>query len=766
MDKKGDAFRKKLLATFKVEAGEHVQALSSGLIELEKTSAEEKRLEVIETVFREAHSLKGAARAVNQSEIEMLCQSIESVFSALKHKEMDLSAALLDLLHEAVDALDRLLRAAEKESAGPKKKSLSDLCRRLNRASKDVPASSERQGMTKEETETAPAAPEAYRTLSEEKPLLADTIRIPVARLDSVLLQVEGLLSAKLTASQRAAEIREAKAAFAALKKERAKIAREVKATQHSLERAKTPIGGRKNGAPVRKLLEFMAWEGDFVKSFESRLGALAKTAEHDSRSLGGTVDGLLDDVKKVLMMPVSSVLTIFPKFVRDLSRDRGKEVDLVVEGGGIEIDRRILEEMRDPLMHLIRNCIDHGIEKPEDRQHKGKPARATIAVSITQKDGGRIEILVSDDGAGIDVEKVRKAAEKLGVVSREDPPNLAEDDGVPLVFRSGVSTSPIITDISGRGLGLAIVREKVEKLSGAISVETQLGLGTSFRVVLPVTLATYRGIHVRVNEQQFVFPTAYVEQAAKVRRDDIKTVENRETIRCNGHAVSLVRLADVLELPRKSPGAISAETVPVVIAGSASSRIAFWVDEILNEQEVLVKSLGKQLPRVRNIAGATVLGNGKVVPILNIPDLMKSATKLSTVLGAMAPARQETVIERKAILVAEDSITSRMLLKGILESAGYNVATAVDGVDAFTLLRTEHFDLVVSDVDMPRMNGFDLSAKIRADKTLSELPLVLVTALDSREHRERGIDVGANAYIVKSSFDQSNLLEVIRRLL
>ncbi len=766
MDKKGDAFRKKLLATFKVEAGEHVQTLSSGLIELEKTPVAEKRLEVIETVFREAHSLKGAARAVGQREIEALCQSIESVFSALKRKEMDLSPALLDLLHEAVDALERLLRAAEKESSGPKKDAVSDLCRRLDGVSKDVPASPQRERMTAEEAETAPAAPQTYRTLSEERPLLADTIRIPVARLDSVLLQVEGLLSAKLTASQRAADLREAKAAFAALKKERAKITRELKATQHSLERAKTPTGAGKNGAQVRKLLEFMAWEGDFVKSFESRLGALARTAEHDFRSLGGTVDGLLDDMKKVLMMPMSSVLEVFPKFVRDLSRDRGKEADLVVEGGEIEIDRRILEEMRDPLIHLIRNSIDHGIEKPEDRQHKGKPARGTIAVSITQKDGGRIEILVSDDGAGIDVEKVREAAEKLGVVSGEDLPNLDEDGGLPLVFQSGVSTSPIITDISGRGLGLAIVREKVEKLSGAISVETHAGLGTTFRLVLPVTLATYRGIHVRVNEQQFVFPTAYVEQAAKVRRDDIKTVENRETIRCNGRAVSLVRLADALELARKNTNTTPAETVPVVIVGSASSRIAFWVDEILNEQEVLVKSLGKQLPRVRNIAGATVLVTGKVVPILNIPDLMKSATRVSAVLGATAPASQETVTERKAILVAEDSITSRMLLKGILESAGYNVATAVDGVDAFTLLRTEHFDLVVSDVDMPRMNGFDLTAKIRADKKLSELPLVLVTALDSREHRERGIDVGANAYIVKSSFDHSNLLEVIRRLL
>jgi two-component system chemotaxis sensor kinase CheA len=250
------------------------------------------------------------------------------------------------------------------------------------------------------------------------------------------------------------------------------------------------------------------------------------------------------------------------------------------------------------------------------------------------------------------------------------------------------------------------------------------------------------------------------------VKSEEIKTVENRETIRWRGQALALVRLADVLELPRKQAAGSADERLHAIILGAAGKRIAFGVDEIVGEHEVLVKTLGKQLSRVRNLAGATVLGNGKAVPILNVADLLRSAVKAGPAAMASTAAKQDIPTERKSILVAEDSITARALLKSILESAGYDVATAVDGVDAFTLLKTERFDLVVSDVEMPRMDGFDLTAKIRADKALAEMPVVLVTALESREHRERGIDAGANAYIVKSSFDQSNLLDIVRRLL
>ena len=318
-----------------------------------------------------------------------------------------------------------------------------------------------------------------------------------------------------------------------------------------------------------------------------------------------------------------------------------------------------------------------------------------------------------------------------------------------------------MITEISGRGLGLAIVREKAEKVGGAVSLETQPGVGTTFRLILPLTLARFRGVLVRVGESLFVLPTRYVQRVLRVSSDEIKSAENRETIQINGRAASAVRLSDVLEITQTSTDIDPKRKIPVVVLTWAGEQIGFFVDEILDEQEVLVKSLGKQLPHVRNIAGATVLGTGKVLPVLNVADLMHSAVKIAPVSAA-----HETEEAPKSILVAEDSITSRTLLKNILEFAGYKVKTAIDGAEALAVLATEPFDLVVSDVEMPRMSGFDLTARIRADKRLAELPVVLVTGLDSRQDREHGVDVGASAYIVKSSFDQGNLLEVVRRLI
>ena len=369
----------------------------------------------------------------------------------------------------------------------------------------------------------------------------------------------------------------------------------------------------------------------------------------------------------------------------------------------------------------------------------------------------------MSDDGAGINTEKVKESAVKHGVLSAADAHRMGDTEARALIFQAEVSTSPMITRLSGRGLGLAIVREQTEKLGGTVSVENQPGRGTGFRLLLPSLLATFRGVLIEVAGRVFVVPTAHVECVARVRPGDIQTVEGRETIVLSGRAVALVRLADVLALPQ-ADSTDGPSAAPIMVLGLGEQRVAFAVGAILDEQEVLVKPLRKPLSRVRNIAGATVLGSGRVAPILHVADLLKSARK-SGGAARVAAVTEPAETGARTLLVVEDSITSRMLLKGILESAGYKVKTAVDGLDAFTLLRAEKFDLVVSDVEMPRLNGFDLTARIRADKKLSELPIVLVTALERREDRERGIDVGANAYLVKSSFDQSNLLDAVRRL-
>jgi two-component system chemotaxis sensor kinase CheA len=746
MSTQEDEFLKSLRATFKVEAAEHLQAMATGLLELEKTPAPEAQSILAATVFRAAHSLKGAARAVDFTEIESMCQSLEDMFAAWKRPGKSPTPVSFDAAHRKLNEITAVL-------AGPKA---------AGRAPPPVAPPSFEQpilpsaGVAPGPAKVAPPAPEGEAPFA-----TGGTVRITISKLDAQLMEAEEMLTAKLTVGQRAEDLRGLAHRFEAWRNEWAlaePVARTLRQTIDRPGRAELP-----SGPSMSRLLEFIDWNHDHLKSLEDKITALTRTAEQDRHAIGKLVDDLLEDSKKLLLLPFATLAASFPKLVRDLCRDQGKEADLVIRGEEVEIDKRILEEMKDPLIHLLRNCVDHGIETPERRVRLGKPSRATLTLAVSPVNGRKVELLVSDNGAGIDTAKVKESAIKHGLLSPEDARQLGDAGASALVFQADVSTSPIITRLSGRGLGLTIVREKAEKLGGTVSVESQPGRGTSFRILLPSTLATFRGILVEVAERRFVVPTAHVERVARVKAAEVRTVEGREIITLRGRAVALVRLADVLELPRgEASGELSAAT-PVLVLGTGDQRIAFAVDAVLDEQEVLVKPLRKPLVRVRHIVGATVLGSGQVAPILNVADLLKSARQTRGPATRVAAAAKP--VEAKAVLVAEDSITSRTLIKGILESAGYKVKTAVDGMEAFTLLRAEKFDLVVSDVEMPRLNGFDLTARIRADKKLAELPVVLVTALETREDRERGIDVGASAYIIKSRFDQSDLLDAIRRL-
>lgn len=724
-------FLKALQATFKVEAAEHVQAIAAGVLELEKSPAPDVARRLVDVVFRAAHSLKGAARAVDFAEVESRCQSLEDMFADWKRQPGAPTAGALDSVHRALDAISAAV--ATTAPSAP--------------TGHPAPAA------------VALAAPAVEKSVTPD-----ETVRITVSKLDARVLEAEEMLTAKLTTGQRAKDLRALVQRFGAWRKEWALVEPEARALRLAMER---PLAGSAARAPapgMARLVEFLDWNVDQLKSLESSVAALVRTADQDRQVIGKLVDDLLEDSKKLLLLPFATLAASFPKLVRDLCRDQGKEAELVIRGEEIEIDKRILEEMKDPLIHLLRNAVDHGVETPERRQQSGQPARATITLAVSRVNGNTVELLVADDGAGVDVGKVTASAVQRGVISADDARAIGAPDALRLIFESDVSTSPIITRLSGRGLGLAIVREKADKLGGTVTVESRPREGTRFTIVLPSMLATFRGILIDVADRLFVVPTFHVERVARVSTHEIRTVEGRETVSLSERAVALVRLADVLELPRVQAQDEAQGTVLLLVLGAADQRIAFVVDAALDEQEVLVKPLRKPLSRVRNVTGATVLASGEVALILNVSDLLKSARKAGGAPArAAAGARPDAGV--KLVLVAEDSITSRMLIKSILESAGYTVKTAVDGMEAFALLRAERFDLLVSDVEMPRLNGFDLTARIRADRKLAELPVVLVTALETAEDRERGIDVGASAYIVKSRFDQSNLLDAVRRL-
>ena len=466
MDAKKEEFRKRLLATFQAEAAEHIQVLSSGLIELEKSSGSHPQ--ALETIFREAHSLKGAARAVNAAEIEAVCQSLESVFSAWQRQEILPTAPLFDLLHRATDTLEKIL--LELSAAGPGSEAVdaghcdtSELIASLDQAMRGGPLAPRPNDPASAIVNSAPAPAESERPAGQPagRPAPIDTIRLPAARLGSLLLEAEELLMAKLAARHRAAEAEELYSLLAPWKQTRAQL----RFLLHALTEKTAGAGARPNAvkangkehAQLRKIVELQERDEQFFQSLDTGFEALAKSVLHDRRSLERMVDQLLDSARKLVMLPAASLLENFPKLARDLARDRGKLVELEVQGGDLEMDRRILEEMKEPLLHLLRNAIDHGIELPADRQRAHKPEQGALRIALRRTESNKAELVVSDDGRGIQVAEVRAAGLKLGLLApgKEQAPEERDPRSeLELVFRSGVSTSPIITDLSGRGLG------------------------------------------------------------------------------------------------------------------------------------------------------------------------------------------------------------------------------------------------------------------------------------------------------------------------
>ena len=729
MDKKQEAFLLELLAEFKIEAAEHHQAIISGLLELEKDPAAPVRKTLTETVFREIHSLKGAARAVNQGEIERLCQAMEGVFHLAKQETLTLSAPMYDVLYKVVDALGVLLSEVDTRGKSIGANRIVQLTKQIEVLLNTRDLSGEKPAAnilpdagagTKENTAGPAEKPipmMVFETPADpvkpgkvEKPVSTDTVRISTAKLGVLLREAEEFISAKATLGYLIKEI---------------------------------------------------------AKTRNREMQPVVKELEQFNRSMARMIDDHLIDIKTTLLSPFSTILEIVPKIVRDLEKSFDKQVVLTIQGEEVEIDRRILEEMKDPLIHLIRNCIDHGLETPDARARAGKTAAGSLVITIKKMSGLDVELLIRDDGAGINRSSVLQSALKMGIVTGDSALQMTDKEIFPLIFRSGISTSSFVTDISGRGLGMAIVAEKISKLGGSISVDSSPGQWTLFNISLPVTLSTFRGILVSVSEQMFIIPTTAVEKAVRVRQEEVKSVGTKQIFIYNDESLALVKVGDVLGIPARKSKQDDMLPMPVLILAVVQKRIAFVVDEVLGEHEGMVKTLGPQLVHLRNISGATILGNGRIIPILNIPELMESAAQVRQNSAEPEALFEEGISKAREryILIAEDSITLRALLRNIVESAGYIVKTAVDGMEAFQFLKNETFDLVVSDVEMPRMNGFDLTVRIRSEKRLSGLPVILVTALDSPDDRQRGMEAGANAYIVKSSFEQSNLLEMIKRL-
>lgn len=758
MDKREAEFAAKLLETFRVEAEEHFQAISNGLLSLETANLSlDDRLETLSTIYREAHNLKGAARAVNLTAIQDVCQSIESVFSKWKEQKEDFHPQF-ESLYQAVDWMKAMAAGAEKETA---KFSVDEL---IDKIKKLLEAPLEAIVPTSQPTEkTSP-----YSLTKHPKPVKTETskpktIRFSSEKLDRILNLAEELLVVKIHFNRTNKHIREFEHSFVKWMRQEKSLGNALGQLKHLKESEVFRENFPKESAQLSQLMDFLSWQHGFFRTFSEQWDKYSKLSKHDMRFIVSMIDTLIDETKKALMQPLSSLLESFPRMVRDIAHATEKEVQFETSGSEIEIDRRILEEMKDPLIHLIRNAIDHGIENPADRQSANKPAAGKIHISAEQK-SNHVEIIVSDDGGGINVNRVKEAAKKQGFSQIKNIDALDEKDAMRLIFQQGISTSPLITDLSGRGLGMGIVAEKVEKLGGKIDIQSTLTQGTTFHITLPITLATFRGIHISVAGQEFILPTNHIKKVLRLSIQDIKTVENCEILSEAGSNLSYIYLGNLLNLEKqnRNPG----NYLYILIISAVDVSIAVGVDEILTEQEVFMKSLGKQLAQIKNISGATILEAGKVIPILNPFDLIKSVITQTPVQSTETDVQEAHTSGKKIVLVVDDSATARILLQNIMETAGYIVKTAINGSEAFNILLTDRIDILLSDVEMPGLNGFELTKKIRETERVQTLPIVLVTTRGSKEDREKGIESGANAYINKGSFEQSHLLDIVQKLL
>jgi CheY-like chemotaxis protein len=448
---------------------------------------------------------------------------------------------------------------------------------------------------------------------------------------------------------------------------------------------------------------------------------------------------------------------------VRDIASQQGKEIHLVISGEETELDKKVLEGIKASLIHILRNCIDHGIEEPELRVALGKPRHGTIKISAFHE-ADNVVITIEDDGRGMDIDQIKETALKKQLVSTHDLGEMTEKEILNIIFMNGYSTSPVVTDVSGRGMGLDIVRRDITNLKGQVILETQKERGAKFTLVLPLTIAIIQVLLVEVQNMVFALPMLPITESVKVNTEDVSTIEGRMAIQFRERIVPLVRLNEVLELPPAKEEEKAKKEILVVIASSLDRRIGFIVDKIVGEEEVFTKSLGRHLGKVKNVSGAVIMPTGEVLVVLDIGDLITHcAFSLPSVKGKRSAP--EVKRREKRILVVEDAFSTRELEKSILSTHGYLVDTAIDGLDALDRLIGTKYDLIVSDIEMPRMDGFELCRTLKKKEEYKGIPFVMVTALQKEEDKRRGMEVGAAAYIVKSAFEQTNLLDTIERL-
>ena len=801
---------------YKTSSSEHISKLESELMILEKNPQDSS---AIEEFLREAHTLKGDSRMLGLDEIEQLVHQLESCVEDIKAGKGELNAELCDRLYQGIDAINQLSHTAitgeavevnsravlaslmnDTNSAGDlfddsgseSESSLFDddddsgfLGSNTSSASSlfdedddsgfldsnfdaesslfDDDDEDELFDEPEPDLKSIPAAElEPVKTVAVEnldRPVKAatpardyqiDTIRVEPQKLDILMTQASELAVTKLRISQQMAEIDR----MLGLSESWNKYNPGGDSLFAEIESNLTP----EQLQPVRY---FYNHARQYLDSFGNLASQLKTRASEDIASLGIISDRLETGIQGLRQLPLSTVFNIYPRMVRDLARQQGKKIELIIEGGDTKADKRILEEIKDPLLHLIRNAVDHGVEPSEERAIRGKPETATIILRGYQT-GNSIAIELIDDGRGLNLDSIRNTALRRNVRTSEQLAAMSESEIQSLIFASGFSTRTEVTELSGRGVGLDVVRANVEKLKGAIQVTSNPGNGCKFQVRLNTSLATTKVLIVELNRTYYALPLEFIQTMMTLQATDIYEIEGKQTITFENKPISITWLTSLLQIPIPEDSS-QKNNLFCIILQIGNEHFGVIVDDLVDQQDIVIKPQSKLLKRIPNIAGATILGSGEVCMILNPPDLLHSIRN-----GSWRTVVKEAESEspKNRLLLVEDSIIIRTQMQRLLKGAGYNVTVAEDGAIGLQKVREQEFDIVLSDVEMPNMTGLEMTTNIRSHSQYDRLPIVLITTLASLEDKRRGKEAGANAYLTKGDFDQQLLFQTLKQLI
>ncbi|MGN6578848.1 MAG: hybrid sensor histidine kinase/response regulator [Bordetella sp.] len=741
-----DLSHSSLLDLFREEAQTQTQVLGSGLLTLENAPTDAAALEAC---MRAAHSLKGAARIIDLQAGVDIAHAMEECFVAAQRGTLLLSAAHIDQLLHGVDLL---LRAGDAHAPAVARHEIDELTSRLCRTG-EMPGSAAITPDTALALDTPTHVPERAAPTATSSPGPGAARHDPQRMLRVRATQLDRLLS---LAGESLVESSWPKSFSGAMQRMR----RAHRAACRVLDARIDALTGKADAAALAALHDVRAAFEEIHVQISERIDEIDRFDHRNTH----IAQQMYEESLHCRMLPFGDSTQAYPRIVRDLARSLGKKVRFSIVGETTQIDRDILDMIDAPLGHLLRNALDHGVETPEQRIAAGKPPEATVTVEARHS-AGKLLISVDDDGAGIDLEALRATIARRGLTDADTARRLSDHELLDFLLLPGFSMRERVTDMSGRGVGLDAVREMASAVGGTVRVFTELGKGTRFVLQLPLTLSVIRSLLADVGGEIYAFPLSHIRCTLSLARADIDMLEGQQHFRFAGKPVGLVAARQLLGA---GTGSSANEQIAVVVIGDDAETYGVAVDKFLGESMLVVQPLDSRLGKIKDISAGAIMESGEPALIVDIEDLLRSVSKL--VRGGQLERVQRTqpnaAARRKHVLVVEDSLTVRELERKLLEKSGYAVTVAVDGMDGWNILRGAAFDLVVTDIDMPRMDGIELVSLIKHDAILKKLPVMIVSYKDRDEDRNRGLDAGADYYLVKGSFHDDVLINAVRDLI